>query len=113
MSHEASHSGTRAAMADMVNAVTALRQNGQGPMAEALKNLAERIAGSALPPPDRQEIIENLVFIGQQAQMQPERRKRGVVRAALVYVKDTMQTSEPLNDAWHTFGRTVENFFHL
>ena len=113
MSHEASHSVIRAAMADMVNVVTALRQNGQGPMAEALKNLAERVAGCALPTSDRQEIIENLVFVGQQAQMQPEKRKRGVVRAALVYVKDTMQMSEPLDDAWHTFGRTVENFFHL
>ena len=100
-------------MADMVNAVTALRQQGQGPMAEALKNLAERIAGCALQTSDRQEIIENLVFVGQQAQMQPEKRKRGVVRAALIYVKDTMQMSEPLDDAWRTFGRTVENFFHL
>ena len=113
MSHEASQSVIRAAMADMVNAVTALRQHGQGPMAEALKNLAERIAGCALPTSDRQEIIENLVFVGQQAQMQPEKRKRGVVRAALIYVKDTMQTSEALDDAWRTFGRTVENFFHL
>ena len=113
MSHEASQSVIRAAMADMVNAVTSLRQQGQGPMAEALKNLAERIAGCALPTSGRQEIIENLVFIGQQAQLQPERRKRGVVKAALVFVKETMQMSEALNDAWHTFGRTVENFFHL
>jgi hypothetical protein len=113
MSHEASQSVIRAAMSDMVNAVTALRQLGNGPMAEALKNLAERIAGCALPTSDRQEIIENLVFVGQQAQLQPEKRKRGVVRAALVYVKDAMQRSEPLHDAWHTFGHTVENFFHL
>jgi len=45
--------------------------------------------------------------------MQPEKRKRGVVKAALIFVKDTMQRSEPLHDAWHTFGHTVENFFHL
>ena len=42
-----------------------------------------------------------------------EKRKRGVLRAALAYVKHTMQASEALNDAWLTFGHTVENFFHL
>ena len=113
MANEASHSVIRAAMADMVNAVTALRQSGQGSMAEALKNLAERVAGGALPSQNRQEIIENLVFIGQQAQLVPEKRKRGVVRAALGFVRHTMQGSDALSDAWHSFGHAIENFFHL
>jgi hypothetical protein len=113
MGNEASQSAIRAAMADMVNAVTALRQSGHGVMAEALKNLAERISGCALPPQDRQDLIENLVFIGQQAQVLPERRKRGVVKASCAYAKLFMQTSEPLNDAWHSFGHTIESFFHF
>jgi hypothetical protein len=113
MATESSHSEIRAAMADMVNTVTALRQTGQSPTAEALKNLAERIAGCPLSPQHRQEIIENLVFIGQQAQLLPERRKRGVIRAAFGYVKQTMRASEPLSDAWLTFGPGLESFFHL
>ena len=87
-----------------------LRQAGQAPLAEALKNV---FAGCGLPPQNRQEMIENLAFVGQQAQLVPEKRKRGVLRAALAYVKHTMQASEALNDAWLTFGHTVENFFHL
>jgi hypothetical protein len=106
-------SAIRASMADLVNAVTGLQQSGQVDMSQALKYLAERALSCEVLPQARQEIIENLVFVGQQAQMLPEKRKRGVVRAALAYVKHVMQTVEPLNEAWLTFGRTIENFFHL
>jgi hypothetical protein len=103
MGDDVSQSGIRPAMADMVNAVLALRQSGQQPMAEALKNLAERVAGCTLPAQSRLEIIENLVLAGQQAQLAPEKRKRGLVKAALLYGKHRMQASEPLNDAWPYF----------
>jgi hypothetical protein len=106
-------SAIRASMADLVNAVTGLQQSGQVDVAQALKNLAERVLGCDLLPQTRHEIIENLVFIGQQAQMLPEKRKRGVVKAALSYLKHAMQPVEPLHDAWHTHGRTLENFFHF
>jgi hypothetical protein len=106
-------SAIRASMADLVNAVTGLQQSGQVDVAQALKNLAERVLGCDLLPQTRQEIIENLVFIGQQAQMLSEKRKRGVVKAVLSYVKLAMQPVEPLHDAWHTHGRTLENFFHF
>ena len=103
----------RAAMADMVNAVTALRQSGQADLCQALKNLTDRLLGCEILPQIRQEILENLVFVAQQAQMQPERRKRGVVKAALAFVKSTMQAVETLSDAWRTYGRNLENFFNL
>jgi hypothetical protein len=106
-------SAIRASMADLVNVVTGLQQRGQVDVSQALKNLAERVLGCEVMPQTRQEIIENLVFIGQQAQMLPEKRKRGVVKAVLLYVKHVMQPVEPLNDAWHTHGRTLENFFHF
>ena len=103
----------RAAMAEMVNAVTALQQRGQPDIAQAFKNLAERIIGSEISAQTRQDVVENLVYVAQQAQAAPERRKRGVVKAALAFVRHAMQSSEPLNDAWLTFGHTIENFFHL
>ena len=113
MTDDVSQSGIRPAMADMVNAVLALRQSQQLLIADALKNLAERVAGCTLPAQNRLEIIENLVLVGQQAELAPEKRKRGLVKAALSYVKHGMQTSEPLYDAWLTFGHTLENHFHL
>jgi len=103
----------RAAIADLVNSVTVLRQNGQASVADALKQLAERISGCEILPEIRQDILENLAFVGQQALLRPDRRKRGVVKAVLAYVRHTMQTVEPLMELWHTFGRTVENFFNL
>jgi hypothetical protein len=106
-------SAIRASMADLVSAVSGLHQSGQLDVSHALKNLAERVLGCDLLPQTRQEIIENLVFIGQQAQVLPEKRKRGVVKAVLSYIKHVMQPVEPLNDAWHTHGRTLENFFHF
>ena len=106
-------SAIRASMADLVSAVTGLQQNGQVDVAQALKNLAERVLGCDLLPQTRQEMIENLVFIGQQAQILPEKRKRGVLKAVLSYVKRAMQPVEALHDAWHTHGRTLENFFHF
>jgi hypothetical protein len=106
-------SAIRAAMADMVNAVAALKQSGHVELSEALKQLVERVVGCEILPQTRQEIIEDLVFVGQQALLRPEQRKRGVVKAVLAYVKQTMQTVHPLAETWHTFGRTIENFFNL
>src|SRR3989442_1722764 len=77
----------RAAIADMINAVTALKQNGDEEISQALKYLVERVLACEIVPQTRQEILENLVFVGQQALMRPEQRKRGVVKAALAYVK--------------------------
>jgi len=113
MGGELRDSAIRASMADLVSAVTGLQQSGQAPVSQALKNLAERVLGCDLMPQTRQEIIENLVFIGQQAQMLPEKRKRGVLKAVLLFLKQAMQPVEPLNDAWHTHGRNLENFFHF
>jgi hypothetical protein len=113
MSSDVRDSAIRAAMADMVNVVTALQQTGRLDMSQALKNMAERVMGCELLPLTRQDIIENLVFVGQQVQMPPEKRKRGVVKAVLAYVKHIMQTVESLSDAWQTFGRTIESFFNL
>jgi len=113
MGGEFRDSAIRASMADLVSAVTGLQQSGQAALSQALKNLAERVLGCDLLPQNRQEIIENLVFIGQQAQMLPEKRKRGVLKAVLLFLKQSMQPVEPLHDAWHTHGHAIENFFHF
>jgi len=103
----------RAAMADLVNAVTGLRQSGHVAMSQSLKGLAENVMSAPIPPHVRHEIIENLVFVGQQALMPRERRKRGVVKAVLGFVKHTTQSVPSLEDTWHTYGLSVENFFSL
>ena len=113
MGAELRDSAIRASMADLVGAVTGLQQSGQTVVSQALKGLAERVLGCDLMPQTRHEIIENLVFVGQQAQMLPEKRRRGVLKAALSYLKQVMQPVEPLHDAWHTHGRTLESFFHF
>jgi len=100
-------------MADLVNAVTGLQQSCQAAVSQALKNLAERVLACDLLLQTRQEIIENLVFVGQQAQMLPEKRRRGVLKAVLSYLKHLMQPVEPLQDAWQTHGHILENFFHF
>jgi hypothetical protein len=96
----------------MVNAVAELKQSGHVELSQALKQLVERVVGCEILPQTRQEIIEDLAFVGQQALLRPEQRKRGVV-AVLAYIKHTMQTVQPLTETWHTFGRTIENFFNL
>jgi hypothetical protein len=106
-------SAIRAAMADMVNAVAGLKQSGHVELSEALKQLVERVVGCEILPQTRQEIIEDLAFVGQQALLRPEQRKRGVVKAVLAFIRHTMQTVQPLTETWYTFGRTIENFFNL
>src|SRR6185503_20839275 len=93
----------RAAMADLINAVTTLRQSGQIEMSQSLKGLAEHVMSAPIPAQVRHEIIENLIFVGQQAQMPRERRKRGVLKAVLGFVKHTTQTVPSLEDTWHTY----------
>jgi hypothetical protein len=78
-------SAIRAAMADMVNAVAGLKQSGHVELSESLKQLVERVVGCEILPQTRQEIIEDLAFVGQQASLRPEQRKRGVAKAVLAY----------------------------
>jgi hypothetical protein len=54
-------------------------------LSEALKQLVERVVGCEILPQTRQEIIEDLAFVGQQASLRPEQRKRGVAKAVLAY----------------------------
>jgi len=113
MGGDARDSVIRASLAELVNIVTGLQQRGQIGISQAFKNLAERVNSDEITAQTRQDIVENLVYLAQQAQAPPERRKRGVLKAAFAFVRQAMQTSERLDDAWHTFGHTIENYFHL
>ena len=101
----------RTALTGMINAVATLRQGGQSEIANALKELTERVAGCDGSRLTRQEIIENLVFVGQQAALRPEQRNRGLLKAALTYAKSAVEGLGALPEAWNTYGRSIEDFF--
>ena len=65
------------------------------------------------PMRTRREIIENLVFVGQQAALQPEQRNRGLLKAALTYVKSAIEGLGALPAAWNTYGRAIEDIIQL
>jgi hypothetical protein len=57
---------------------------------------------NGMDPAGRQEMIENLVFIGQQAQMLPEKRKRGVVTASTGNHGQSLASGTPVT--FNAFG---------
>jgi len=74
--------------ADMVNTVTALRQVGQSPTAEALKSLGERIAGCTLSTS-----VGNHRRFGfhRAAELLLEKRTGNVIQAGFGYVMQTIR----------------------
>ena|SRR2546425_7383832 len=102
----------RTALTSMISVVTTLQQNGQTGIAQALKDLTERVAGCSGFRQTRQEIIETLVFVGQQAILPPQERRHTLVKAALYYAKYSIATLGTLPEAWHIDGRTIQDFFN-
>jgi hypothetical protein len=93
----------------MLNVVTILVEAGHEDIARTLQELTEQVAGSSGQGQIRQEIIENLVFVGQQAALRPERRNQGLLKAALSYAKVGVQTLG-MPEVWNTFGQAIEDF---
>ena len=101
----------RTALTGMIKVVATLQQSGQTEIAHALKDLTTRVAACDGPRLSRQEIIENLVFVGQQAALRPEQRNRGLLKAALTYAKSAVEGLGALPRAWNINGRVIEDFF--
>src|SRR5438445_2669723 len=100
----------RTALSDMINVVAILVEGGQMDVARMLQELTERVVDSSGERQIRCEIIENLVFIGQQAALRTEQRNHGLLKAALGYAKNGVQTLG-MPEVWNTFGHAIEDFF--
>ena len=103
----------KTSLADMIRVVAALEQHGHRDLAQALKELTQRVAGSPGRRQTRHEIIEYLVYIGQQAALHPEQRNPGLLQAALRSAKDDVEALGTLSEAWDTYGQAIEEFFSL
>jgi len=87
-----------------------------GPSSEdivaALKSLAEAIANDkSLEPENRQELLENVEFLSQSASEEPDKWRKGVIRAAIDAISRGLTIAASAASVWATWGPTISAFF--
>ena len=96
--------------------LTALTQKDAGTarFADALKALTESVINAPdLSESQKRDVLDNLGFLGAQAQEPPEKRKSGVLRSVLGSVPNVLTTAASLATIWQTFGPQITTFFGL
>jgi hypothetical protein len=89
-------------------------QQGASPqdLALALKQLAEAtVAHPALPPAEKQEIVQALSTLAEQATKKPEDRSKGTLRAVISWIPTSIAAAADLTSLWDKFGPAIRAYF--
>jgi hypothetical protein len=80
----------------------------------ALKQLTEAaVAENALPDKDKQEIVQALSTLAEQAAKKPEERSRGPVRAVISWLPTAVASAAHLTALWEKFGPMIKAYFGI
>ncbi len=83
-------------------------------LVEALKNLTEQVVDSKeLDEEKKREVLDNLGFLGSEANQPKEKQKTGVIRSVLDAVPKILSAASSLATLWHTYGPVIKTFFGL
>ena len=95
-------------------AMTNISGSGNPEFANALKELTESVLQHKdISEAQRQEIIENLAFISEQAERPGSKRKYGLLRSVLTGMKHTIGVASDLAQLWTKFEPILRHFFGL
>jgi hypothetical protein len=56
-------------------------------------------------------ILESLELVGEQAEQQPEKRKKAVLQPVLDNIPKMLSIAASLTTLWHNIGPNIVNFF--
>ncbi len=93
----------------MTATVNALHNAGNDTVAEALKTLTEAVGNDEALGERRRDIIEALSGLGEQAKLQPESRKLGVVKPLFETVRSVLAMSANTATIWHQWGPHISS----
>jgi hypothetical protein len=90
-------------------ALTDIKATGdQSDLADALGRFAQVVIDSDLPATQKNELVEQVDFIAEEAKAPPERRRGGVLKAALASIRDVASTVTAFGGAWDQLRPLVE-----
>lgn len=92
-----------------------IKQSGNEELADSLKKIAEAIVNSKdLKPKQKDEAIEGINFISDQAQEPPESRKLSLLRTVITkQIPATINLSASLMTIWTKAGPIIKSYFNL
>jgi len=83
-------------------------------LVEALRSLTEQVVNSKdLDEGTKREVLDNLGFLGSEANEPKEKRKSGVIRSVLEAVPKVLSSASALTTLWHTYGPVIKTFFGI
>ncbi len=98
-----------------INAALEVISGQPGPsqeVAEALKQLTEAtVAEKALPDSEKQEVVQALSALAEQAAKKPEERSKGSLRAIVSWLPTAIAAAADLTTLWGKFGPVIKAFF--
>jgi hypothetical protein len=93
--------------------VITLRDSGNEELAHGLKELIERVAVAEELGDQRREVIESLTTIGEQAILQPDERRPGVVKSLLGSVGMAIGHAANISEIWQVLAPVIARQFGL
>jgi hypothetical protein len=86
----------------------------QQDLVDALKQLTEAtITKTALPDTEKQEIVQALSTLAEQALMKPEERSKGPLRAVVSWLPTAIAAAADLTSLWEKFGPVIKAHFGI
>lgn len=93
--------------------VTNLRDAGSGELAQLLKDIIEKVAGTEELGDQRRDIIESLTEIGEQATLPENQRRPGVVKSLVKSVGEAIGQIASLAQIWGAVAPIAGRYFGL
>ncbi|MFE7311266.1 hypothetical protein ACFU8A_43490, partial [Streptomyces sp. NPDC057546] len=99
-----------AQIANINSSISGLSQQGGTEVADALKALEQAVLSQAdLDEEQRRDLLDNVGYLGEVAQLPPEQRNRGIIRSALAALSLAASSGNDLNQAMDAWGGVLHN----
>jgi len=95
--------------------INQLKDSGSDNIAKGIQSLAEQILKSVqLTKEVKEEVLEQLSEISEQANLLPEKRsKKSVIKAIFKSIGATLNSAGNLAEVWSTWGKDIASFFGI
>lgn len=108
------NTGTIERVQSIDQVVTALHGHGDISMGQALKELSEGIiSAKEIADTKKNELLDQLKFLGEQANNEKSKRNSGVIAATLQFLENGLSSIGALSSAWGKWGPIISKFFGL
>ena len=77
----------------------------------AIEQLTEAVLQATLPASDKQEVVEALSTIAEQAAKEPEERSKGTLKAVVTWLPTAISAANNLTILWDKFGPIIKGYF--